>query len=67
MYKYYIKFVRIKPETTSKTTSKIPPPGPSLRTFGTKPLYNAAKPSSRATMATPGSVQLYFPPGPIWF
>ncbi|KAJ8610052.1 hypothetical protein MRB53_038779 [Persea americana] len=33
-----------------KTTSKMPPPGPSRSTFGKKPLYRAPKPSSLATV-----------------
>ena len=103
-------FLRMKLETVSKTTSKIPPlqcneiginvnllmitfhseqhtnPGPNLSTLGTKPLYNASilddkdkvyyrcviskvssfqkkkksYPSSLATVATAGKVQLYF-------
>lgn len=31
----------MNPVTASKTTSNMPPPGPSLSTFGANPLYNA--------------------------
>lgn len=37
----------MNPVTTSKTTKRIPPPGPSLRTLGVKPLYNAENLSKR--------------------
>jgi hypothetical protein len=42
------------PIVASTTNSNTPPPGPSLNTFGTKPLYSAATPSSRATVSSAG-------------
>ena len=46
--------------TPVNTTSKIPPPGPNLSTFGRKPLYRAEKPSSFMTVPSAGHAQLYF-------
>ena len=34
----HIKLFRIHPLRDSKTTKRIPPPGPKRKTFGTKPL-----------------------------
>ncbi|KAK1032260.1 hypothetical protein LTR33_016851, partial [Friedmanniomyces endolithicus] len=42
------------------TTNKIPPPGPSLRTFGKNPLYNAPNPSSLITSPSEGTAHPYF-------
>ena len=38
---------RNSPNVTSTTSKRTPPPGASRSTFGTKPLYSAAGPSSR--------------------
>lgn len=51
--------VRKKSMHVVNTTNKIPPPGPNLNTLGMKPLYNAAKPSSLATVTNSGNVQTY--------
>jgi hypothetical protein len=48
------------PRVNSTTSKRTPPPGASRRTFGTNPLYNATKPSSRAIVTNAGYVQLYF-------
>ncbi len=43
----------------STTRSRTPPPGASRRTFGTKPLYNAAGPSSRKMVNNLGKDERY--------
>ena len=62
---------RKKSMTPVKTTSRIPPPGPNLSTFGTNPLYSARKPSSLNTVPSAGNAHPYFgtPPatlGEFW-
>jgi len=42
------------PSVNSTTKRRTPPPGASRSTFGTKPLYNAATPSSRAMVSIAG-------------
>jgi hypothetical protein len=55
----YLPFLKT-PSVNSTTKRRTPPPGANRRTFGTNPLYNAAKPSSRAIVTKAGYVQLYF-------
>jgi len=42
------------PSVNSTTKRRTPPPGANRSTFGTKPLYNAATPSSRAMVNMAG-------------
>lgn len=51
---------RNTPSVNSTTRRSTPPPGASRSTFGTKPLYSAAAPSSRKIVTSEGYVQLYF-------
>ena len=56
---YILPFLKT-PRVNSTTRRRTPPPGANRRTFGINPLYNAAKPSSRAIVTNAGYVQLYF-------